>query len=376
VIHTKNFAHKVIRDIAYPILDGKLGTVRLGLIEENIRKDLNAASRNLIIMVLSFLIIGLIGASFFSFLITNAIKQISEQAQSINLADIENHEFEVKRLRFKTAFGIYFKDELDILVAKFNEMMNRLKRNKKEIDESRNSIIQAEKLASIGTLTAGISHEINNPLTGIKNCVTRIEKDPENTQQNLKYFELIRDAANRIEDVVRPLLDYSRKNEIKLSVFTPTDLLDKTLELIDYKITKHQIEVERFFDPEIKLKSNRNLFEQVIINILLNGIDAIEERKRSEPGHRGKLQIITQKKADRVIIRLSDNGSGIPVSFQNKIFDPFFTSKEVGKGTGLGLYVSYKIINDLGGELSFETEEGMGTTFIIKLADLTDELEI
>lgn len=375
VIYTKNFTHKIIRDIAYPVLDGKLGTVRLGLIEENIRKDLNVASRSLVLMVLSFLIIGLIGAFFFSFMITLPIKSIATKAQNINLKDIETEDFKVKRLRFRTFFGIYFSDELDILVAKFNEMMNRLKGNKKELDESRNSVIQAEKLASIGTLTAGISHEINNPLTGIKNCIKRIEKDPENSKQNLRYFELIRDAADRIENVVKPLLDYSRKSEIKLSVFSPKEIIEKTLDLIDYKIKKHQIEVKKFCEPDLTLKSSNNLFEQVVFNILLNGIDAIEDKKISNPNHLGIISIDVRRSGPDLLISIGDNGPGIPVELQHKIFDPFFTSKDIGKGTGLGLYVSYKIIHDLGGELSFETDEQSGTTFIVKLANQIEEEE-
>jgi two-component system NtrC family sensor kinase len=370
VIHTlKTFAHEVLRDIAYPILDGKVGTVRLGLIEESIRKDLNEASRSLILMVLTFLVIGLIGAFFFSYMITLPIKSIATRAQNINLKDIENQDFEVHKLRFRTIFGIYFKDELDILTSKFNEMMNRLKGNKKELDESRNSVIQAEKLASIGTLTAGISHEINNPLTGIKNCIKRIEKDPNNTDQNLKYFELIKDATDRIESVVKPLLDYSRTKEIKLTDFSPCTVIQKTLELIDYKIKKHQIEIVKNCDEKLLLRSNSNLFEQVTFNLLLNAIDAIEEKKKILPNHVGILTLDIHKEGHDTLIRIGDNGSGIKKSFQHKIFDPFFSSKEVGKGTGLGLYVSYKIIQDLGGKLSFETKELEGTTFIIKLAD-------
>jgi two-component system NtrC family sensor kinase len=369
VIQAKNFTHDVIRDIAYPVLDGKLGTVRLGLIEESIRKDLNIASRSLILMVLSFLLIGLIGAFFFSFMITLPIKSIVEKAQSLNLKDIDNEDFKVKKLRFRNFFGIYFSDELDILVSKFNEMMVRLKGNKKELDESRNSVIQAEKLASIGTLTAGISHEINNPLTGIKNCIQRIEKDPNNSAQNLKYFELIKDATNRIEDVVRPMLDYSRKNDIRLSSFSPCQVIEKNLKMIDYKIKKNQLIIEKECEPSIMLKSNSNLFEQVVFNLFLNSIDTIEEKKRNMPEHVGKIKVDLYKNSHEVYIKITDNGMGIPAEYQRKIFDPFFTSKGVGKGTGLGLYVSYKIIQELGGQISFQTEPGQGTTFIIKLAD-------
>lgn len=375
VIQTRNFTHKIIRDIAYPILDGKLGTVRLGLIEENIRKDLNDASRSLIFMVLSFLLIGLIGAFFFSFVITMPIKSIVDKAQQINLRDIDSQEFKVKKLRFRTLFGVYFRDELDILVAKFNEMMIRLKNNKKELDESRNSVIQAEKLASIGTLTAGISHEINNPLTGIKNCISRIEKNPGNIEQNIRYFDLIKDATQRIEDVVKPLLDYSRKKDIVVSSFSPKEVIDKTLELIDYKIKKYQIRIDRHCEEGVMIKSNSNLFEQVVFNILLNGIDAIEEKRKQIPGHQGKLTIDVARSHKDIIVQLSDNGTGIPGAISKQIFDPFFTSKDVGKGTGLGLYVSYKIVQELGGQLSFETVQGEGTTFIIKLADQFEEEE-
>jgi len=367
VIEAKNFKHHIIRDIAYPILNGELGTVRLGLIEEDIRKELNIASRTLSLMVLTFLIIGLIGAFFFSFMITLPIKTISLKAQSINLKDIGDENFDIKPLRFRTFFNFYFSDELDILVAKFAEMMSRLKRNVKELESTRDSFIQAEKLASIGTLTAGISHEINNPLAGIKNCVRRIEKNPGNQEQNMEYFILMKEAIEKIEGVVQPLLDFSRKSDYTISEYYPVEVVEKAIRLTDYKIRKSNIRLEKDFDESFTIKISNNLLEQVLINLLLNAVDAVNERKKLEPSLIGNIGISIYKKDKKAYISVSDNGIGIHESNFHKIFDPFYTSKKVGEGTGLGLYVSYNIIREMGGSLTFESSVNSGTKFFIVL---------
>ena len=368
VISAKNFPHKIIRDIAYPILDGDIGVVRLGLIEQNIRKELNRATQTMLFMVLTFLLVGLISAFFFSFLITLPIQKISKKAQKINLVDIQAEDLNIKPLRFRTIYKYYFSDELDILVAKFNEMINRLKNNVKELQDTRDSFIQAEKLASIGTLTAGISHEINNPLAGIKNCVHRIEKEPENAEQILKYMALIRDAIEKIENVVKPLLDFSRKTDLVMLEADPREIVEKALTLTEYKIRKSNIEIERSFEDCPPVMVAKNLLEQVLINLIINGIDAIEDHKNTAPDLAGKLWFSiygTEDGKTRIVVR--DNGAGIDPAFHHKVFDPFFTSKKVGKGTGLGLYVSYNIIQELGGKIWFESIENQGTSFIIEL---------
>ena len=367
VIHAKNFKHKIIRDIAYPILDGELGTVRLGLIEESIRKELNIASRTLTLMVLTFLIIGLIGAFFFSFMITLPIKSISDKAQNLNLKDIGEEDFDTRPLKFRRFFGFYFSDELDILLAKFNEMVNRLKLNVRELESTRDSFIQAEKLASIGTLTAGISHEINNPLSGIKNCVHRIEKNPTDTDRNIVYISLMKEAIEKIENVVQPLLDYSRKPDMVKYEIDPDEVISKALLLTEYKIKKAGIKVKHKAVNNLRIISSMNLLEQVIVNLLFNAIDAINERKKEKTDFEGLVTIWVQENADSVFLNVKDNGIGINEEYQNKIFDPFFTSKQTGEGTGLGLYVSYNIIQELGGILSFSSIEDQGSTFVIEL---------
>lgn len=365
VIQAKNFKYKILRDIAYPILDGELGTIRIGLIEEDIRKDLNRISRQMILMVTIFLVLGLILAFFFSSLITLPIKKISKNAQNINLLTLESVSIDKKPLKYHTIFNIYLKDELDSLNYKFIEMIERLIMNKKELQAARDSFVQAEKMASIGTLTAGISHEINNPLAGIKNCMTRIEREPENMKQNLTYISLINEAIDRIEKIIKPLLSFSRKSELKFTWNPVGQLINNALMLTDYRIKKSNIIVEKDFDPEILIFTSVNHIEQVLINLILNGIDAIDERIKTNPESPGKLIISVINNEQKVDIKVVDNGCGIPENLRSKIFDPFFTTKEPGKGTGLGLYVSYNILKDSGGSLIVESKENKGTEFIL-----------
>ncbi len=365
VIQAKNFKYKILRDIAYPILDGELGTIRIGLIEEDIRKDLNRISRQMILMVTIFLVLGLILAFFFSSLITLPIKKISKNAQNINLLTLESVSIDKKPLKYHTIFNIYLKDELDSLNYKFIEMIERLIMNKKELQAARDSFVQAEKMASIGTLTAGISHEINNPLAGIKNCMTRIEREPENMKQNLTYISLINEAIDRIEKIIKPLLSFSRKSELKFTWNPVGQLINNALMLTDYRIKKSNIIVEKDFDPEILIFTSVNHIEQVLINLILNGIDAIDERIKTNPEPPGKLIISVINNEQKVDIKVVDNGCGIPENLRSKIFDPFFTTKEPGKGTGLGLYVSYNILKDSGGSLIVESKENEGTEFIL-----------
>ena len=354
-----------MRDIAYPILDGELGTIRIGFIEEDIRKDLNRISRQMVLMVIIFLVLGLILAFFFSLIITLPIKRISKNAQNINLLTLESVNIDKNPLKYHTILNIYLKDELDILNSKFVEMIERLINNKKELQAARDSFIQAEKMASIGTLTAGISHEINNPLAGIKNCMTRIEREPENMKQNLSYIELINEAIDRIEKIIKPLLSFSRKSELKFSLNPVEHLIDNALLLTDYRIKKSNIIVEKRIDPNISIFTSINHLEQVLINLILNGIDAIDDRKKTSPEIQGKLIFIVFEDEQNIFIKVIDNGYGVPENLKSKIFDPFFTTKEPGKGTGLGLYVSYNILKDLGGTLIAESKEGEGSEFIL-----------
>ena len=369
VLNIKNYKYQTVRDIAYPILKGDVGTVRLGLVEDTIRDEIKEATWSLLQMILLFLAIGLLGAFGFSYLITSPIKTISQQAQLVNFNSINSNIDVIHQPRYKKLFSLYFSDELDLLVSKFSEMLLRLKDNYSELQKTRDSFVQAEKMAAIGTLAAGIGHEINNPISGIKNCVLRIAKKPENLEQTKKYIILIQDAADKIEDVTRHLLDFSRKEETIFALINPTVILENSISLIAFKAKKAEVIIQKDFQKGLAIMGSANHLEQVILNLLLNSIDAITERKAQDSELDGILIVRSFKKKDTICIEVEDNGAGIPDELKNKLYDPFFTSKKAGQGTGLGLYVSFNIIKEHQGKMYFESEAGKGTKFIIELKD-------
>ncbi len=367
VIETNNYKYPVIRDIAYPILNGELGTVRLGIVEEHIQQEIKEATRNLILMIIAFLIFGLISALVFSHIITLPIKKISQKAQIIDLNYIDSENYEINRRKRMKLFNMQINDELDVLVTKFSEMLNRLKMNYTELKNTQNALVQAEKLASLGTLSAGVAHEINNPISGIKNCVNRLIKNPHNIEQNTKYVVLIKDATNKIENVVQHLLNFSRKQDISFEKVNLNLVIDSAILLTAFKLRSKSVQIKTVYMEKFSVNGSANHLEQVFVNLILNSLDAILERKEKEPNLDGKIEIFINKISDKIFIYLKDNGIGIPEKIQDKIFDPFFTSKKVGKGTGLGLSVSFNLIKEHGGKISFSSSENEGTEFVIEL---------
>ncbi|MBT3421897.1 MAG: two-component sensor histidine kinase [Bacteroidetes bacterium] len=366
-IKTTNFEFPVIRDIAYPILNGELGTVRLGIVEEHIQQEMTLATKTLVLMIAAFLLLGLLGALFFSYIITKPIKIISRKAQIIDLNYIDKEDLITIKRKKISPFRFQSNDELDILVTKFSEMINRLKTSYITLKDTQGALVQAEKLASLGTLSAGLAHEINNPITGIINCTNRIIKNPENIEQNANYARLIKEAISKIENVVQRLLNFSRKENISLKKTNLNLLIESAIKLADYKLNNSDIELKTKLKETYFVNGSANHLEQVIMNLLLNSLDAIIERKEKEVDLKGEIEIGINKVSDKVYIHLKDNGMGIPQKIGNEVFDPFFTSKKVGKGTGLGLAVSFNLIKEHGGSIRFSSTEGVGTEFVIEL---------
>lgn len=347
--------HNLYREIAIPLLEGNLGFLRLGIAE----KSLEATTTKIIVfltgMVLVFLFLGIIGAIFYSYWITNPVSRITKAFETIDLDD------ELTPLHVKT------KDEISVLADKFNEMAIRLQNTHSDLKKAQNSLIQAEKLASIGNLASGLTHEISNPLAGLKNCLIRIQKNPNKTQIN-RYFKLMMNAIEKIEKVVVGLLDFSRKDVYQFKPFPLHITIDRALSLVEYKLEKSGIRVERNYDRRLnRCVGDSQRIEQVIINLVLNSIDAM-------PGG-GNLRIATSLDGPDVRLEIGDTGEGIALKNIDKIFDPFFTTKEPGKGTGLGLSVSYNIVREHGGNISVKSEEGQGTTFAITFPLILSEMK-
>jgi len=366
-------SQNVIRDISIPLLDGSIGYLRLGVSEDNISRTLNTATTTLLGMILMLVVISLVGTFIFSYLVTSPVKNISSIADNLDLKSIREKKVTFAS-RYPAEVGKLMKklpgDEIDILVSRFNDMVSRLQKAYDELETAQKKLIQSEKLASIGTLASGVAHEVNNPLAGIMHCIARIKKYPDKKEENEKYIELMEEAAVNIESVIKNLLNFARQPDYKKTEVNPRQALENAVSLAGHRLNKENITctLQRFPENTV-IEGNDNQLEQVFLNVILNGIDAIIEKKDDESSFVGKIvanaDLLDNK--SKILIEISDNGTGVPTEYLSKVLDPFFTTKPVGKGTGLGLSVSMNIIRDHGGDMEIISSPGNGTTIQIML---------
>jgi sigma-B regulation protein RsbU (phosphoserine phosphatase) len=218
-------------------------------------------------------------------------------------------------------------------------------------------LIQSEKLAGIGMLASGIAHEVNNPLTGIVGYAEILMNgdNPENTR---KYAEKIMKEAMRTANIVRWLSNYSRQaKDSNITNLYLSQVIEESLEALKHTRRSYDIEIVKNYQKNPIIKGNRSELQQVFVNLMNNAVDAMPNG--------GKLNLSTVIKDRWVEAKVSDNGKGIPKDKINRIFEPFYTTKEVGEGTGLGLYVTSMIVKKHHGAINVYSEIGKGTTFIL-----------
>jgi len=252
-------------------------------------------------------------------------------------------------------------DEVGFLYHHFRLLTERLNNSKRQLERAQKQIYQAEKLASIGRLAAGVAHQVNNPLNGIKSCIYALSKEPDNFEQNREYLALIDEGITNIETIVKKLLGFARQQSKSDNLININDTIQKVITLFDYRIKDKKITVkERLNELLPSIRGDYHLIQEVIMNLLLNSLDAIEKE--------GTIEIRTGYEDERNIsITIRDNGSGIKEENLKDIFEPFYTTKELGMGTGLGLSASLDIIHAHNGNITVESTEGVETIFKVIL---------
>lgn len=225
-------------------------------------------------------------------------------------------------------------------------------------------LIHSQKMESIGTLAAGIAHEVGNPLASISALVQvalRSTKEP----LVIEKLGLVKNQITRISKIIRDLVDFSRPSNYELKYTDVNQVLSEAIEITKVgtkaKDIKFEVELSNIL-PHLPLIADQ--IQQVFLNILLNAVDAISEKKVK---NNEKISIKSEVENDFVVITFKDTGTGISEENINKIFEPFFTTKKEGKGTGLGLWVSYGIVKSFQGDIKVSSKVGEGTTFIVKL---------
>lgn len=237
-----------------------------------------------------------------------------------------------------------------------------------DITERKNleqQLLQSAKLAAVGELISGVTHEVNNPLAVVLGYSEMLMEEYEQNEELSKVIKIIHSESERARKVIHNLLSFARQHKPEKEVVNISEVIDNTISLTEYDLRKQKIEVEKNYDSSLpSILADPNQLQQVFLNLIINAQHAISEHKDS-----GNIKITTSKTDDskNIQICIEDNGPGIPQKIREKIFDPFFTTKPVGKGTGLGLSVSFGIIERHSGRINVESDEVNGTKFQILL---------
>ncbi|HLB59345.1 MAG TPA: ATP-binding protein [Bdellovibrionota bacterium] len=259
------------------------------------------------------------------------------------------------------------------LQEKYDEVFKlnqELERYIKELKESQEQLVQAGKLSAIGELASGVAHELNNPLTVVVGYTEELDeilksgkidqKDSDECVSRIRY------AANRMRRMVDHLRNFSRTSQ---DVFTETNLnevVTNAFMMVEEQMKTHSIFIDKKLDEHLPpIMADPNQLEQVIINMFTNARDAMDDIKKENEGHQSKLTVITRLTDGGPEIVIQDNGKGISEEVREKIFNPFFTTKDVGKGTGLGLSISHKILSKHHAKIAVDSKLNNGTCFTL-----------
>jgi len=325
------------------------GILRVGVDADPLRNKISELFSTLFYSTLLVISITLIVLYLLIGRITGSLKDLVKLMDKI---DIDSDEIKNQPKR---------NDEIGFLIQHFDTLQKRLAQQRQQLINAQKQIYHAEKLASIGRLASGVAHEINNPLNGIKSCVYSIGKDPDNKKQNFEYLGLINEGLDHIEIIVQKLLGFAHQQSKVVGTVNVNAGIEKVLQLLEYRLTQKHVLITKNLDKELPaIYADEQLIQEVLMNLLLNAMDAVTDNG----GIRIETGIQTQ---NHIYITIEDKGTGISDEDLEKIFDPFYTTKESGEGTGLGLSVSLGIVETHGGSIQVKSKLENGTTFKIIL---------
>jgi signal transduction histidine kinase len=248
--------------------------------------------------------------------------------------------------------------------AEISSMHTAFNRMIRELAEHRREMVQSERLASLGTMLAGIAHEINNPLSNISTSaeLLREENEDEDPEQRRELIDQIISQTDRATRIIRTVLDFSREPRFERRSTNLLSTIREAVVLVRGEMPAH-VSVEVEVAPDLEVLADKAKLQQAFINVVTNAIDALRGSDRQ-----GRIAVAARPAGERhVEIAFRDTGAGIPAHLLDRIFDPFFTTKEVGRGTGLGLYLTHQIVEQHAGTMRVESTVGEGTTITLRL---------
>jgi PAS domain S-box-containing protein len=297
--------------------------------------------------------------------ISNAVRNLPKDKSKLFL----------KKQHFKKG-GIPFYVNINICYAEYDGgyVLLATTTDISESIEKEAQLIQASKMTTLGTMAAGMAHEINQPLNVIQICadffLKMIKKGMPIKNEDLKSMANdISSNVQRATGIIKHMRDFARQSDVVKTKVNINDPIKDVFKVLGHQLKVHQIELKLDLDPELPtIMAEHNRLEQVFINLVTNAVDAMD-KKGEELGKQEwerRLEIRSFYEDDQVKVTVADTGTGIPKEIVDKIFEPFFTTKEVGKGTGLGVSISYGIVKDYNGAIEIKSEVGKGTTFNLR----------
>ena len=277
------------------------------------------------------------------------------------LRELTEKTLEVARGNYGAEIELARNDELGVLAKSFNSMSQQMAADIARLKEIHQALIRTEKLATAGTLATGVAHEVNNPLASISSLVQSLQSRAQD-ERDRETLRVILTQITRITNVLRSLMDFARPQTPTRTATDLNQVLAKSLELARFDKRFKQLDVQvNFSDHLPRLPLDSDQMQQVFLNLLLNARDAIDDR--GQDGN-GEIKVTTRRDAHEIIVEIADNGIGIASENLERIFDPFFSTKPSGKGTGLGLAVSHSIVAAHGGRIAI-TPQVQGTIVIV-----------
>ena len=367
----------------------------------------------LVTVILDAIVLIVFGSFLLSRVLVKPIKDLLRLTQKISDGD------------FSQKIDVTSTNEIGQLIGSFNRMIERLSENQeslenyleslesanKQLKQAQEELIRTEKLASIGRFAAGVAHEVGNPLGAILGYTGILQKEGMDHEEARDYLKRIEKEIERINRIVRELLDFARPSKFEIKAVQVNKILESTLSLLSYQKNFKNIETQLDMQQDLPLiKGDESQLSQVFINIILNAVDAMPDggilriqtgtgvvenpdaerlpgiylrRRKNDPmesdysrmRRADPLAALLRRfsEGNRMVkIRISDTGTGIKKEDLENIFDPFFTTKAPDKGTGLGLSISLRIVESLGGEIKVESEVGKGSTFEVYFPAATE----
>ena len=360
----------------HPESQSVLGVLDLGVSLEDVDERVATATTGALVYgLVSTLMVCLLAGLFIHRTVNRPVTKLLRGIRRVSEGDLDS------------PICIDSSDEIGHLARSFNQMTEDLGKARAEIENwtlkleqeikektrdlsiAQQKVLRSEKLSSLGILAAGVAHELNSPLTGILTFAHLLMQKMPKDSQDREDLQLIVNETNRCAVIIRQLLDFSRENAPSKQPRNVNQVIDQAINLVRRQALFHDVKIECHLHESLQLvELDANQMKQVFLNLLVNSAEAMQGG--------GTIHIcsgLTDSAPERVFVAFKDTGSGIPKTIIDKIFDPFFTSKAVGEGTGLGLALSYGIVKRHGGTIEVTSIPGEETTFTITLPTLTQE---